>query len=158
MDVSVQFDFQELKNAVEMTKKEALNRYDLKDAGIEIELSEDLVKLTTQGEMHIESVFGILTKKMISRGISPKILDRQEVKEIGGMRVRQEMKLVKALDQETAKTLSKKIREAYPKAKPLIQGETLRVVAAKIDDLQAIMQAFKEDETILVPLEFGNFK
>jgi cyclic-di-GMP-binding protein len=158
MDVSVQFDFQELKNAVEMTKKEALNRYDLKDAGVEIELSEDLVKVTTQGEMHIEQVFGILTKKMISRGISPKILDRQEVKEIGGMRVRQEMKLVKALDQDTAKVLSKKIRDSYPKAKPLIQGETLRVVAAKIDDLQAIMQAFKEDETILVPLEFGNFK
>lgn len=158
MDVSVQFDFQELKNAVEMTKKEAFNRYDLKDAGVEIELSEDLVKLTTQGEMHIESVFGILTKKMISRGVSPKILDRQEVKEIGGMRVRQEMKLIKALDQETAKGLAKKIRESFPKAKPLIQGDTLRVVAAKIDDLQAIMQELKADEEILVPLEFGNFK
>ncbi len=158
MDVSVQFDFQELKNAVEMTKKEAFNRYDLKDAGVEIELSEDLVKLTTQGEMHIESVFGILMKKMISRGVSPKILDRQEVKEIGGMKVRQEMKLIKALDQETAKVLAKKIRESFPKAKALIQGETLRVVSAKIDDLQAIMQELKADEKILVPLEFGNFK
>ncbi|NIA01804.1 MAG: YajQ family cyclic di-GMP-binding protein [Nitrospirae bacterium] len=158
MDVSVQFDFQELKNAVEMTKKEAFNRYDLKDAGVEIELSEDLVKLTTQGKMHIESVFGILMKKMISRGVSPKILDRQEVKEIGGMKVRQEMKLVKALDQDTAKGLAKKIRESFPKAKALIQGETLRVVSAKIDDLQAIMQELKADEKILVPLEFGNFK
>ncbi len=158
MDVSVQFDFQELKNAVEMTKKEAFNRYDLKDAGVEIELSEDLVKVTTQGEMHIESIFGILTKKMISRGVSPKILERQDVQEIGGMKVRQEMKLIKVLDQDTAKALAKKIRDSYPKAKALIQGETLRVVAAKIDDLQAIMQDLKEDETILVPLEFGNFK
>lgn len=158
MDISVQFDFQELKNAVEMTKKEAFNRYDLKDAGVEVELSEESLKVTTQGEMHIESIFGILTKKMISRGLSPKILDRQEVKEIGGMKVRQEMKLIKVLDQETAKDLAKKIREAFPKAKPLIQGETLRVVAAKIDDLQAIMQELNADEKILVPLEFGNYK
>lgn len=158
MDVSVQFDFQELKNAVEMTKKEAFNRYDLKDAGVEIELSEDLVKVTTQGEMHIESVFGILTKKMISRGVSPKILDRQYIQEIGGMKVRQEMKLIKALDQDTAKSLAKKIRENFPKAKPLIQGDTLRVSSGSIDDLQAIMRELKEDETILVPLEFGNFK
>ena len=158
MDVSVQFDFQELKNAVEMTKKEAFNRFDLKDAGVEIELSEDYVKLTTQSEMHIESVYGILTKKMISRGLSPKILDRQAVQEIGGMRVRQEMKLIKALDQETSKDLAKKIRELFPKAKPLIQGEILRVTSASIDDLQAIMQALKADEKILVPLEFWNYR
>ena len=158
MDVSVQFDFQELKNAVEMTKKEAMNRYDLKDAGVDIELSEDYVKLTTQSEMHIESVYGILTKKMISRGLSPRILDRQEVKEIGGMRVRQEMKLIKALDQETSKALAKKIRDSFPKAKPLIQGDILRVTSGSIDDLQAIMQALKADEKILVPLEFGNYR
>lgn len=158
MDVSVQFDFQELKNAVEMTKKEAFNRYDLKDAGVEIELFEDSIKITTQGEMHIESVYGILTKKMISRGLSPKILDRQAVQEIGGMRVKQEMKLIKSLDQETAKSLAKKIRESFPKAKPLIQGDTLRVTSMSIDDLQAIMQALKTDEKISVPLEFGNFK
>lgn len=158
MDISVQFNSQELKNAVEMTKKEAMNRFDLKDAGVEIELSEDYVKLTTQSEMHIESVYGILTKKMISRGLSPKILDRQKVQEIGGMRVRQEIKLIKALDQETLKDLSKKIRDFFPKAKPLIQGEILRVTSASIDDLQAIMQALKADEKILVPLEFGNYR
>lgn len=158
MDVSVQFNSQELKNAVEMTKKEAMNRYDLKDAGVEIELSEDYIKFTTQSEMHIESVYGILTKKMISRGLSPKILDRQKIQEIGGMRVRQEIKLIKALDQETSKDLAKKIRELFPKAKPLIQGEVLRVTSASIDDLQAIMQALKADEKILVPLEFGNYR
>lgn len=158
MDISVQFDFQELKNAVEMTKKEAMNRYDLKDAHVEVELSEEFLKITTQSEMHVESVYGILTKKMISRGLSPKILERGKVEEIGGMRVRQEMKLIKALDQETAKDLSKKIRELFPKAKPVIQGETLRVTAMAIDDLQGIKQAFQADEKIQVPLEFGNYR
>jgi cyclic-di-GMP-binding protein len=158
MDISVQFDFQELKNAVEMTKKEAMNRYDLKDAGAEIELSEESLKITTHSNIQVESIYGILTKKMISRGLSPKILDRQEIAEIGGMRVRQEMKLIKALDQDTAKELAKKIRELFPKAKPTIQGEILRVSAGKIDDLQGIVQMMKADEKITVPLEFGNYR
>jgi cyclic-di-GMP-binding protein len=158
MDISVQFEAQELKNAVEMTKKEAMNRYDLKDSNVEIELFEDSIKITTQSEMHVESVYGILTKKMISRGLSSKILDRQKVEEIGGMRVRQEMKLITVLDQDTSKDLSKKIREAFPKTKPTIQGDILRVTSVSIDDLQGIAQMLKADEKILVPLEFGNYR
>lgn len=158
MDITVQFDSQELTNAVEMTKKEAINRYDLKDSMVEIELSEDSIKITTQSEMHIESVYGILTKKMISRGLSPKILDRQKVQEMGGMRVRQEIKLIKALDQEMAKNLSKKIRELFPKSKPTIQGEILRVTSMSIDDLQEIMRVLKADEKIKIPLAFGNYR
>ena len=85
MDISVKFDFQELKNAVEQTKKESQNRYDLKDANVEIDLSEAEIKVTTGTEMQIESVFGILIQKMIARGVSPKILDRQKIQEVGGM-------------------------------------------------------------------------
>lgn len=158
MDISVQFDFQEVRNAVEMTKKEALNRYDLKDAGIEVELSDEDIKITAKGEINIHSIYDILVKKLISRGLSSKILDRQEVKEIGGMRVRQEIKLVKALDQETSKNISKKIRELFPKAKPVIQGEVIRVTSGSIDDLQAIMRELKGDENISVALEFGNYR
>lgn len=158
MDISVQFDFQELKNAVEMTKKESANRYDLKDAGIEIELTQDFIKVTAQGDLHIEQVYGVLISKMVARGVSAKILDRGPIVEIGGMRVRQEMKLIHALDQENAKKISKMIRDAYPKTKPNIQGETVRVTAAKIDDLQSIMAMLKADESITIPLEFGNFR
>ena len=158
MDISVKFDFQELKNAVEQTKKEATNRYDLKDANVEIDLSESEIKITTGTEMQIESVFGILIQKMIARGVSPKILDRQKVQEVGGMRTRQEIKLIKALDQETSKKLTTIIREHFPKAKPNIHGEVIRVSSPSIDILQQIIQHLHGDETIKVPLEFGNYK
>ena len=159
MDISVQFNIQEVINSVDQTKKEALNRYDLKDAGIEIEIGDDFVKVTAQGEMQIEAVYGILVKKMVGRGVSPRILDRQKIEEIGGMKVRQEMKLVKALDQETAKKISKMIKDAFPKAKPIIQGTVVRVVSASIDELQAIIALLRADESgIKVPLEFGNYR
>ncbi len=158
MDIGVNFDFQEMKNAVVQAEKEATNRFDLKDSNVEIELSDDNVKVTAQSDNQIESVYGILIKKMIGRSLSAKILDRQKIQEVGGMRVRQEMKLVKSLDQENAKKISKIIRENYPKAKASIQGDTVRVSAKSIDDLQGAMSLLNGDESIEVPLDFTNFK
>ncbi len=158
MDIEVNFDFQELRNAVDQTKREALIRFDLKDSNIEIELNDDKLSITAPSNIQIESVFGILGKKLLSRKLSHKILDRQEVKEIGGMRVKQEINLVKSLDQENAKKISKMIREEFPKAKASIQGDSVRVVSKSIDDLQAIMAMLKGDENVNVPLDFTNFK
>ena len=158
MDISVNFDFQELRNVVDQTKREATNRFDLKDANIEVALTEENIKITADADIQIESVYGILTKKMVSRNLSSRTFDRKEIKEIGGMRVRQEISLIKSLDQENAKKISKYIRENYDKAKPNIQGDTVRVVSKSIDDLQAIKAALLADESIKVPLSFGNFK
>jgi cyclic-di-GMP-binding protein len=158
MDISIQFDLQELINAVDQAKREALNRYDLKNSGIEIDLGDDFIKVTAQGEIHIEAVYGVLVQKMLGRGVSPKILDRQKIEEIGGMRVRQEMKLIKALDQETEKKISKMIKDAFPKAKPTIQGEIVRVSSSSIDGLQAIIALLRADESLKVPLDFGNYR
>ncbi len=158
MDIGVRFDFQELKNSVDQAKREALNRFDLKDANIEIELSDDNIKVTAKGEIQIESVYEILSNKMIRQNLSPRILDRQDIAEIGGMRVRQEIRLIKTLDQENAKKISKIVRDNFPKAKPVIQGNSVRVSSKLIDDLQAIVQKLKTDKSIKMPLEFTNFK
>ncbi|PIR55510.1 YajQ family cyclic di-GMP-binding protein [Candidatus Peregrinibacteria bacterium CG10_big_fil_rev_8_21_14_0_10_36_19] len=158
MDITIQFDFQELKNAVEQTKKEAVNRFDLKDANVEIELSEDNIKITAQSEMQIDSIHGILIKKMISRSVSPLVLKREPAKEIGGMRMREEMKLIKALDQENGKKIANIIRESFPKSKPNIQGDTVRVTSQSIDELQQIIATLRADEKLALPLEFGNYR
>lgn len=158
MDIVVRFDFQELVNAVDQTKREALNRFDLKDAKVEIDLSDDNIKITAPSNIQIESVFDILSKKIISRNLSTKILKRKEIQEIGGMRARLEITLIKALDQENAKKISKMIRDDFPKTKPMIQGDSVRVASKSIDDLQAIMAKLRTDESINVPLDFSNYR
>lgn len=158
MDIVVKFDFQELKNAVDQAKRETSTRFDLKDANIEFDLSDDELKITAPSNIQIESAYGILTNKMSSRGLSSLILDRQEIAEIGGMRARLVIKLVKALDQESAKKISKIVRENFSKVKPNIQGDTVRVSSKSINDLQAVMAMLKADETINMPLEFVNFR
>jgi len=158
MDIMVQFDFQELKNAVEIAKKEIMNRYDLKDSKVEIELTEELIKVNTANEYQIETVVGIIVGKMVNRKVSPKILDRQKIQPAGGMRFVQEIKLIKAMDQENAKNISKMVRDNFPKVKPLIQGDTVRVVSKSIDDLQAIMSFLNTQESIKIPLLYTNYR
>ena len=74
------------------------------------------------------------------------------------MRRKQEVKLVKVLDQENAKIVSKLIRDKFPKTKPVIQGDTVRVTSSSIDELQATIMALKSDPSITVPLEFTNYR
>lgn len=158
MDIIVRFDFQELRNAVDQARREAVNRFDLKDSNIEIELGDDSIKITAPSNIQIESVYGILCKKMIGRNLSSMILDRQEIQEIGGMRVRLELRLIKALDQENAKKISKIIRDNFSKTKPTIQGESVRVSSKSIDELQAVIGMLKAEAGIKVPLEFTNYR
>ncbi|MBU1992234.1 MAG: YajQ family cyclic di-GMP-binding protein [Patescibacteria group bacterium] len=158
MDVAVRFDYQELVNSVDQAKREAFNRFDLKDAGIEIELSDDNIKITAPSNIQIDSVYDILLKKMIGRSLSPKILVRQDMHDVGGMRVRQEIKLIKALDQENAKKISKIVKDNFPKTKTSIQGDTVRVSSKSIDDLQAVQVKLRGDESIKVPLDFTNYR
>lgn len=158
MDIVVKFDFQELRNAVEQAKKEVLNRYDLKDSNIEVELTDEGIKLNVANDMQLESVYGVIVKKMAGRNLSHKILDRQKAEQASGMRVRQEIKLIKSLDQENAKKIAKMIRDAFPKVKPLIQGDSVRVVSKAIDELQEVIGFLRKDETLKVPLEFSNYR
>lgn len=158
MDIAVKFDFQELKNAVDQAQREASTRYDLKDSGIEIDLNEERIKLNVETEHQIEAVYGILLNKIIARSQSPKILQRGNIKPAAKMRHEEEMKLITAMDQENAKMISKLIRENFPKTKPSIQGESIRVSSKSIDDLQAVIKYLKENESVKLPLEFRNYK
>lgn len=158
MDIVAKFDMQEMRNAVDQAKKEILTRYDLKDAAIEIELTEDLIKVNATSEFQLETVYEIIMKRMAARGLSTKILDRQKFEPAGGMRVKQEIKLVKVIDQESAKTITKLIRDNFPKAKASIQGDEVRVTSKTIDDLQGTMRLLEKQENLKVPLSFTNFR
>lgn len=159
MDIVVQFDLQEMRNAVDQAVREGVNRYDLKDSNVKIELKEDsAILLEAASDMQIEALYGILIKRMVGRGVSHKIMVRGEVQDASGMRRKQEIKLTKVLDQENAKIVSKIIREKFPKAKPIIQGDAVRVSSFSIDELQSIIAVLRADESLKVPLAFTNYR
>lgn len=158
MDIVCDFNIHELTNAVDQAKKEVAIRYDLKDLHIQIELADDKITITASSEMALETAWGILLQKIINRKLSPQILKKGELLKIGGSNVRYEIKLVKALNQEIAKKISALIREKLPKAKPSIQGETVRVTSKSRDELQAVIAMLRSDGSIGPPLNFINYR
>src|SRR5664280_1469752 len=70
---------------------------------------------------------------------------------------RQHITLRRGLDEDLARKLSKLIREEFPKSKPQIQGDAIRVFGKSRDDLQRVITRLKElDEP--VALQFTNYR
>lgn len=157
-DIVSEFDFQELKNAVEQTKKEVSTRYDLKDADITIDLTESDLTVTAEDNMQLQATESILLQKMINRNVSPKILTLTEPAVVGGGKSQKKIPLIKSLDQDNAKKISALIRDAKLKVKASIQGDSVRVTGKSKDDLQAVMNLLREEKSIEVPLQFTNYR
>ncbi|HVT83525.1 MAG TPA: DUF520 family protein, partial [Phycisphaerae bacterium] len=71
--------------------------------------------------------------------------------------IRQKIKLKNGIDRETAKALQKQIQDLGLKVRAQIQGDAVRVVSAKLDDLQAVQAALRAKPPE-VPIQFNNYK
>ena len=156
-DIVSQFDEQELVNAIDQTRREVSTRFDLKDTKTEIVHGKDSITITTDSNMTLKSVRDILETKAVRRGLSLKIFDYGKEENASGGKVRQETKLRQGLNQDLAKQISKHIRDKYPKVRPQIQGDAIRVTAKSRDELQAVI-AFLKQKDYPVALQYINYR
>ncbi len=156
-DIVSDFDQQELKNALDQVDRELRTRFDLKDTKTTVELGDNTLTITTDTEMTLNSVRDLIESKFHRRGLSLKILDYQTEEPASGGRVRQLVKLQRGIPEDLAKQISKRIRDDFKKVTPQIQGNAVRVQGKNRDDLQAVIQALKED-TFPVALQFENYR
>jgi uncharacterized protein YajQ (UPF0234 family) len=156
-DVVSDYDEQELKNALDQTRRDVTSRYDLKDTKTEIELTDKEITIHTESEYSLLAVKDILETKFVRRNLSLKILDYQDDESASGGRVRQVVKLKKGIPDDLAKQISKRIRDEFKKVTPQIQGDALRVQAKSKDDLQAVMEALRGAD-YPVALQFTNYR
>ncbi len=157
-DIESQFDMQELRNAVDQAKREVQTRYDFRGTNTEITLNDEDITVVGPDKMKLNAVKDVLFQKLINRGLSPKILDIQEPEPAAQANMRQLIKLIKALNQDQCKAISKHIKEHFPKAKASIQGTAVRVSSKSKDELQEVMASLKKDESINAPLSFTNYR
>ena len=156
-DVVSQFDEQELVNALDQTRREVSTRFDLKDTKTEIAHAKESITIVTDSTMTLKSVRDILETKAVRRGLSLKVFKQGKEETASGGKVRQEIELQQGLTQELAKEISKHIRDAYPKVRPQIQGEAVRVMAKSRDELQAVIALLKQKD-YPVALQFINYR
>ena len=159
-DVVSEYDKAEMNNVFDQTQREIDARYDFKGTPAELDwLDGDKtgIKVTGNGEWQIDAILDIFRKKLATRGQSQKVLDTTKELVESNMKTTQEIPFKKGLDQEKAKKITAIIREHYPKAKPQIQGDVVRVVSNSKDDLQAVMQLLKQQDFDF-PLSFTNYR
>jgi len=156
-DIVSQYDEQELLNAIDQTRREVQTRYDLKDTKTEIVQSKDNITITTDSGMTLKSVRDILESKALRRNLSLKIFKPGKEENAASSRVRQVIELQQGISQEMAKDISKHIRDNFPKTRPQIQGEAIRVTAKSRDDLQSIIASLKQKD-YPVALQYINYR
>ena len=158
-DVVSDFDRQELVNTLDQVNREIAQRYDLKGTDTTVELEKESIFIITNSELTLNSVIDIIRQKATKRKLSLKIFDFESIEVISGNRVKQNIRLIKGLDQEIAKKISKELRSNIKKINVSIQGDSLRVASKSKNDLQlAIGMIDGFEETFKIPLQTNNYR
>lgn len=149
-----------MNNVFDQALREIASRYDFKGTPAELDWLEDKkgFKIIGNGEWQIDAILDIARKKLSGRGISQKVLDTSHELVESNLKASKEVPFKAGLDQDKAKTLTKLIRDAYPKVKPQIQGDAVRVTSGSKDDLQAVMTLLRAKEELDFPISFTNYR
>ncbi|ARR02958.1 MULTISPECIES: YajQ family cyclic di-GMP-binding protein [Campylobacter] len=158
-DISASVDMMEVKNALEVAKKEVANRFDFKGLKAEIELNEKdkTITLLSSSDSKIDALKDIVISKLIKREIPPVALSEKSRENASGGNTKCILKLNDTLDSDNAKKITKAIKEAKIKVNASIRGDEVRVVSKSIDELQNTIKLVK-GLNLELPLSFKNLK
>jgi cyclic-di-GMP-binding protein len=155
-DVVSEIDTHELTNAVDQASRELAQRFDFKGTDARFELLETTVTMIAPAEFQLKQMFEILKLKIAKRGIDVMCLDVQDPT-VNLARATQLVVLKHGIDADTGKQVSRLIKDSKLKVQAQIQGDKVRVVGKKRDDLQEAI-AFLRKTELGVPLQFNNFR
>lgn len=158
-DIVSQVDLQAVDDAVNISMKEIINRFDLKGTNSTIELNrvEKTVILSASSEFHLKQIKNVLLSKMAKRGVSQKALTVKTTETNISGAVRETDNIVCGIEKELAKSIVKDIKALNLKVQSAIQDEQIRVSSRDKDALQSVISFIKSKE-YPVPLQFINYR
>lgn len=158
-DISSKVDPQLLDNAINVAKKEILNRWDFRDSKSEFELNkkEMVINITTENDMRLKAIIDSIHSRMIKQGLDPRGLDESKEHYPSGPFIKKEIKARQGVDADAARKIMKDIKDSKLKVTAQKMDDIIRVSGKKIDDLQAVMAICRKGNYD-VPLQFINFK
>lgn len=156
-DIVSKTDMAEVYNAVAGAVREISQRFDFKGSKSSLELKENDIILLADDALKLKQVQDLLKTYITRRKLDVSALDFGKEEKAAGAMIRQTVKVKQGIDQETAKKISKAIKDSKKKVQVSIQGDELRVSGKKRDDLQDVI-AFVKTLGISQPLQFTNFR
>lgn len=158
-DVVSRIELQEVDNAVNITKKAILSRYDFRGSKTEITLDkkERKIRVTTEDEMKMRAVQETLIENLVKRKVDRKCLDPKQTQMAAQGMIQREIAIKEGVDSDTARNIVKMIKEKKLKVQAAIQENQVRVTGKQIDDLQTVMQTLRA-ANLPIPLQFINMQ
>jgi uncharacterized protein YajQ (UPF0234 family) len=160
-DVVSQIDPQELRNAVDQARREISTRFDFKDTGSDVELSDESgnlgITVQSNTEQKVKDTVKVLEEKMVKRKIALKALEKGKIEPAAGGTARQHIDITQGISTDKAREIVKFIKDQKVKAQSAIQGDQVRVSSKSKDILQDVMTSLREHD-FGVPLQFTNYR
>ncbi|MEP7279780.1 MAG: YajQ family cyclic di-GMP-binding protein [Bacteroidota bacterium] len=158
-DIMSKVDAQALDNAVNVVKKEIVNRFDFKDAHVVIDLNKKEFKLNieTDDDMKMRQLLDVLINRAHKQNIAPEAFDMSKDSYPSGKTVKKEVQVRNGLKQEDAKKIVKLVKDSGIKVQCQIMDDMVRVTAKKIDDLQEVIQLCRNADLGLA-LQYDNMR
>lgn len=155
-DIVSKVNAHEIHNAVDQANREVSTRFDFKGTDAHLELAEEKITLVAETEFQLQQMNEILLNKLAKRQVDLAALQHKPPTTTLKL-ARQEIVIQQGIQQETAKSIIKSIKDKKLKVQAAIQGDQVRVTGKKRDDLQEVIQFLKQ-KTFDLPLQFENFR
>ena len=156
-DIVSKTDIAEVDNALDGIRREIAQRFDFKGSKCTIERKENDITLLADDEPKLKQMQDLMKVYFTRRNLDTKALDFKTQERAAGDAVRQVVTVKQGIDREVGKTITKEIKDSKMKVQVSIQGDELRVVGKKRDDLQEAI-AFVKKLPIELPLQYVNFR
>ena len=156
-DVVSKVDLMELDNALNTARKEITQRYDFRGTNTTIERGPEGITIRSADEPHVDATVSVLRERMAKRNVSQRCLDAKPVEAAGGSTVRQLILIKQGIEQETAKKITRALKDSKLRVQTQIQDDQLRVTGKDRDTLQAAIALLRKDD-FGIDLQFVNFR
>lgn len=155
-DVISEVNSHELTNAVDQANRELTTRFDFKGVEAKFVLDDNVISQSAPSDFQLKQMSDILRARLIARGIDVRCLEEGGV-ETNLAGARQKITVKQGIEQKIAKKIAAALKEAKLKVETQINGDKLRVMGKKRDDLQDAIAVLKAGKFEL-PLQFNNFR
>jgi len=158
-DIVSEVNWQEVDNALNQAQKELVQRYDFKGSKSSISYDDKEKKITLIGDddYKLRAVKDILMDRLTKRNVSPKFLVLGEPEPAFGNTLRQVITISNGIPKEKAKEINTIIKDLKLKVQTQVEGEKIRVMSAKKDELQAVITHLRSLD-YSIPLSFCNYR
>ena len=147
----------ELRHAVDNATREMTTRFDFRGVESSITLSDLSVTLKSESDFQVRQLEDLFRSHATKRGLDASGVEIEDKPVHSGKTFSLTMTFKQGIDQPTAKTIVKLLKENKIKVQASIQGEKVRVTGKNRDDLQESIALLKKSE-IEMPLQFDNFR